>query len=96
MAPLAGCTPDGLARELADNGATWAFSSKVDVLKNRTTLIVTSDDGFAKGSTSFAADLRKVGDTRVTTVHLPTDHVYSDQRIELSHVVLQWLATLPR
>jgi uncharacterized protein len=95
MAPLAGCTPDGLARELADNGAAWAFSSKVDALKNRTALIVTSDDGFAKADTSFAADLRKAGDTAVTTVHLATDHVYSDQRIELSHAVLQWLASLP-
>jgi pimeloyl-ACP methyl ester carboxylesterase len=95
MAPLAGCTPDGLARELADNGATWAFSSKVDALKNRTALIVTSDDGFAEANTSLAAYLRKAGNTGVTTLHLPTDHVYSDQRIELSHAVLQWLAALP-
>jgi uncharacterized protein len=95
MAPLAGCTSDGLARELADNGARWAFSSKVDALKNRTALIVTSDDGFAEANTSLAADLRKAGNTGVTTVHLPTDHVYSDQRIELSQAVLQWLASLP-
>ena len=95
MAPLAGCTPDGLARELADNGTRWAFSSKVDALKNRTALIITSDDGFAEANTSLAADLRKAGNTGVTTVHLPTDHVYSDQRIELSQAVLQWLASLP-
>jgi Dipeptidyl aminopeptidases/acylaminoacyl-peptidases len=95
MAPLSGCTPDGLARELADHAATWTFSSKVDALKNRTALIVTSNDGLAKANTSFAADLRKAGDTGVTTVHLPTDHAYSDQRIELSHAVLQWLASLP-
>jgi uncharacterized protein len=95
MAPLAGCTSDGLARELADNGARWAFSSKVDALKNRTALIITSDDGFAEANTSLAADLRKAGNTGVTTVHLPTDHVYSDQRIELSQAVLQWLASLP-
>jgi uncharacterized protein len=95
MAPLTGCTPDGLARELADNGAKWAFGSKVDVLKNRTVLIITSDDGFAEANTSLATDLRKAGNTGVTTVHLATDHVYSDQRIELSHAVLQWLASLP-
>jgi pimeloyl-ACP methyl ester carboxylesterase len=96
MAPLSGCTPDGLARELADHAATWAFSSKVDALKNRTALIVTSDDGLAKAAESFAAGLRNAGDTHVTAVHLPTDHVYSDQRIELSHAVLQWLAALPK
>jgi pimeloyl-ACP methyl ester carboxylesterase len=96
MAPLNGCTPDGLARELADHAATWTFSSKVDALKNRTALIVTSDDGLAKPAESLAADLRNAGDTHVTTVHLPTDHAYSDQRIELSHAVLKWLATLPK
>ncbi len=96
MAPLSGCTPDGLARELADHAATWTFSSKVDALKSRTALIVTSDDGLAKANESFAANLRNAGDTHVTTVHLPTDHAYSDQRIELSHAVLQWLAALPK
>lgn len=96
MAPLSGCTPDGLARELADHAARWTFSSKVDALKNRNALIVTSDDGLAKAAESFAADLRKAGDTSVTTVHLPTDHAYSDQRIELSHAVLKWLAALPK
>ncbi len=96
MAPLSGCTPDGLARELADHAARWTFSSKVDALKSRTVLIVTSDDGLAKANESFAAGLRNAGDTHVTTVHLPTDHAYSDQRIELSHAVLEWLAALPR
>ena len=96
MAPLSGCTPDGLAHELADHAATWTFSSKVDALKSRTALIVTSDDGLAKANESFAAGLRNAGDTHVTTVHLPTDHAYSDQRIELSHAVLEWLAALPR
>jgi hypothetical protein len=36
------------------------------------------------------------GDTHVTTRHFATDHAYSDKRIELSHVVLAWLAGLPK
>lgn len=96
MAPLSGCTPDGLAREIVDHAAAWAFSAKVGTLKNRTALVVTSDDGLAKANLAFATDLRNAGDTHVTTVHLPTDHAYSDQRTELSHAVLQWLAALPK
>ncbi|WP_426700269.1 alpha/beta hydrolase family protein [Rhodanobacter sp. Col0626] len=96
IAPLSGCTPDGLARELVDHASRWTFPSKVDILKNRTALIVTSDDGLAEENQAFATDLRKAGDTHVTTVHLPTDHAYSDQRIELSRTVLKWLAELPR
>ncbi len=95
MAPLSGCTPDGLAHELVDHASGWTFPSKVRALKNRTALIVTSDDGLAAENQAFAADLRRAGDIHVTTTHLPTDHAYSDQRTELSHAVLQWLATLP-
>lgn len=92
MAPLSGCTPDGLAKELADHGATWAFTSKADALKDRPVLVVTSDDGLADANDAFANALRHAGDTQVASVHFATDHAYSDKRIELSHAVLQWLA----
>jgi pimeloyl-ACP methyl ester carboxylesterase len=95
MAPLSGCTPTGLASELADHVADWPFLGKVDALKSRTALIVTSDDGLAHDNNTFAAALRQAGDRQVTTMHLSTDHAYSDQRIELSKAVLHWLATLP-
>lgn len=94
MAPLSGCTPDGLARELADHAASWTFRSKVDALKGRPVLVITSDDGLAGEGGALADDLRQAGDARVTTAHFPTDHSYSDQRRELSDAVLQWLAPL--
>jgi pimeloyl-ACP methyl ester carboxylesterase len=96
MAPLSGCTPDGLARELVDHASGWSFPSKIGALKNRTTLIVTSDDGLAAENQAFAADLRKAGDSHVSTVHLSTDHAYSDRRIELSKAVLAWLDAPPK
>jgi uncharacterized protein len=95
MAPLAGCTPEGLARETLANAAQWSFLAKVDSLKTRPVLIVSSDDGLAPGNAAFASALRNAGNDRVTTLHLPTDHSYSDQRVALSTAVLQWLAALP-
>lgn len=92
MAPLSGCTPEGLAKELAEHASAWAFKSKVDALKGRPVLVVTSDDGLADANDAFATALGQAGDSQVTRVHFPTDHAYSDQRIELSHAVLQWLA----
>jgi uncharacterized protein len=94
MAPLAGCTPEGLARETLSNAAHWSFLAKVDALKSRPALVVTSDDGLAPGSDAFAAALRAAGDSRVTALHLPTDHSYSDHRMELSDAVVRWLETL--
>jgi pimeloyl-ACP methyl ester carboxylesterase len=96
MAPLAGCTPEGLARELVDHASQWRFDSKADALKNRTAFIITSDDGLAGANMAFAGKLKADGDTQVTTLHLATDHSYSDQRLELSKAVLQWLSTLPK
>jgi len=96
MAPLSGCTPEALAHDVAEHAASWQFPSKVDALKTRTALVVTSDDGLAPDNDAFAASLRSAGNSKVTTAHLPTDHAYSDQRKELSDIVLKWLATLPR
>jgi pimeloyl-ACP methyl ester carboxylesterase len=96
MAPLSGCTPDGLAHEVADHATSWQFKGKVSALKTRTALVITSDDGLAPANEAFAASLRLAGDTQVSTAHLPTDHAYSDRRRELSDTVLKWLASLPR
>lgn len=96
MAPLSGCTPDGLAREVAAHASSWVFTAQAPALKSRTVLVTTSDDGLADMNDAFAAALRKAGDTRVTSVHLSTDHAYSDKRIELSRVVLAWLGQLPK
>jgi hypothetical protein len=94
MAPLAGCTPEGLAKETLTNASQWNFLAKVESLKTRPALLVTSDDGLAPSSDALAAALRTAGDQRVTVLHLPTDHSYSDQRTALSAAILQWLATL--
>ena len=95
MAPLAGCTPEGLAREVVANGPQWSFVAKAEALKSRPALIVTSNDGLAEGSVALSGALTKMGNNRVTTLHLPTDHSYSDQRGALAAAVLKWLKTLP-
>jgi len=95
MAPLAGCTPEGLARKTIAHAPEWSFLSKTSALKARPALIVTSDDGLTPVNTAFGAALRKAGNQRVTELHLPTDHAYSDQRTALSVAVLSWLAALP-
>jgi hypothetical protein len=94
MAPLAGCTPDGLAREMYENSSQWAFNSKVGSLRSRPVLIITSDDGLSPANDAFAAALTKAGNSRVTTTHFATDHSYSDKRQELSAVVRKWLQSV--
>jgi pimeloyl-ACP methyl ester carboxylesterase len=95
MAPLAGCTPEGLAQQAVTHAAEWRFSAKADALKSRPVLIVTSDDGLAESNDALAAALRKDGDAHVEAVHFGTDHAYSDKRLELTKTVLEWLKALP-
>lgn len=94
MAPLAGCTPEGLGRELIDNAARWRFAANVDGLKTRPTLVITSDDGLQGAGDAFASALTKAGNSRVATTHFATDHSYSDKRQELSAAVRKWLASV--
>lgn len=94
MEPLAGCTGEGLAREMLANAMQWSFTGKIEALRTRPLLIVSSEDAYARGNEAFASALRRAGNTRVSTLHLPTDHAYSDQRGPLSGAVLRWLATL--
>ena len=94
MAPLSGCTAEGLAHETLANSGEWRFLSRVSALRSRPALIVTSNDAYERGDQAFATALRRAGNSRVSTLHLATDHAYSDERGTLSGSILRWLATL--
>jgi pimeloyl-ACP methyl ester carboxylesterase len=94
MDPISGVTPEELAHDTLANAARWSFMAKVGSLNSRPALIVTSDDAYARGDEAFAAALRRAGNSRVATLHLHTDHVYSDERGTLAAAVLKWLATV--
>jgi pimeloyl-ACP methyl ester carboxylesterase len=96
MAPLAGCTPESLAKEVVANAAAWNVPNLAPKLATRPVLVITSDDGLAPSNDAFVAALHKAGATDLTTVHLTTDHSYSDQRIALEKAVLEALEFLER
>ncbi len=94
MAPLAGCTPESLAREVIANQTGWDFVSSAPKLASRPMLVVTSDDGLAATNGALVDALKKAGAANVTAIHFATDHTYSDHRIALETAVLTWLDTL--
>jgi uncharacterized protein len=96
MAPLAGCTPESLAKEIIANADIWNTPNLAPGLASRPVLVITSEDGLAPSNDAFVAALHKAGATRVTTLHLATDHAYSDKRIALQQSVLNFLASLPK
>jgi uncharacterized protein len=94
MAPLSGCTPEGLAQEMVANAAQWRFMANAGAFQSRPMLVVTSDDGLAQDDEAFASAVRRTGNHKVSELHLPTDHAYSDQRGQLAGAFLRWLATV--
>lgn len=95
MAPLSGCTPEGLAAEVYTHRSEWGFARFAAGVGTRPVLLVSSDDGLAPIAKALADALRQGGDKHVTEQHFTTDHAYSDKRIGLETAVLAWLATLP-
>jgi pimeloyl-ACP methyl ester carboxylesterase len=93
--PLAGCTAEGLAREMIAHAREWNFVDYAPMFSSRPLLIVTSDDGLAPTNAELAAAVRKQPNAHVTEVHFATDHSYSDSRIAMEATVLKWLSTLP-
>lgn len=98
LAPLNGCPPatcaESLAKEAIANAAHWDFAALAPELAPRPLLLITSDDGLAPASEALATKLNQLSNSHTTTLHLPTDHSYSDHRIALQQAVLNFLATL--
>jgi alpha/beta superfamily hydrolase len=94
IAPLAGCTPESLAADLAAHADEWNLVAQAPKMATRPVLVITSDDGLGPVNDALAAALQKAGDTELRAVHIATDHSYSGKRIELETTVLEGLAYL--
>jgi pimeloyl-ACP methyl ester carboxylesterase len=92
---LAGVTPKTMAEDLGRHAAEFSLLNAAHGLATHPLLAITSDDGLASQTAALAAKVRAEGGTQVSTVHLATDHSYSDQRIRLQSEVITWLQALP-
>lgn len=92
---LAGTSPAAMADELAANHAAFSAQRFASGLATRPLLALTSDDGLAPQTDALVAAVRAAGGKRITTLHIATDHSWSDARIGLEAAVIDWLATLP-
>jgi hypothetical protein len=59
-------------------------------------LVLEADDGLGKANHAFAEARRKAGNERITDLHFPTDHSFSDHRIALQSAVIIWLQGLEK
>jgi uncharacterized protein len=93
--PLRGTDPQTLATEIVDHRDAWDLNRFAPKLASRPVLLLTAHDGSEAGSTRFEAALKAAGSTQVRRIYTETDHGFSEKRIQLQLLVLDWLATLP-
>ena len=91
---LAGTSPEIMADEIIAKGDAFDFLKAAPALAATNLYILSSDDGLAPGTDALATAIRDSGGTRVKTLHVATDHSWSDARIRLQAEVLAWLAEL--
>lgn len=94
MESLAGVTPQSMADDLIAGAPHWSFLDAAPGLAHLPLLVLTANDGLAPQVAPLVAQVRALGNTRVATVHQPTDHSWSDKRIALESAVISWLQRL--
>ncbi|MEO7029435.1 MAG: alpha/beta fold hydrolase [Acidobacteriaceae bacterium] len=93
--PLSGCTPQSLALEIYEHRNEWDFIHFAPTLATRPALILTADDGSDPDNTRLLAALKATGDKRAEKIYTKTDHGFSNRRIYMESLILNWLAALP-
>ena len=91
---LADTSPDRMVDELIAGSDAFDFLRAAPGLAKTSLLVLSSDDGLAPQTDALIAAVRANGGTRVTAVHVATDHSWSDSRIKLQAQVIRWLQGL--
>jgi uncharacterized protein len=91
---LAGVTGESMAQELAAHGEPWTVGALAPRLVDRRLYVLYSDDFVKADSEKLIAAVRAAGGKTLEEGHVPTDHSWSDKRITLQAMVVNWLGTL--
>jgi uncharacterized protein len=93
METLADVTAESMADEVAAHAKEFVVAGTAAGLAKIPVLAITSNDGLASQTDALVAAIQSKGG-KVATVHMATDHGYSDHRIALENAVITWLSGL--
>lgn len=94
MESLAGVTAESMANELRSHAKEFDMTASAAGLKSVPLLVITANDGLKPDADAVMKKIAEAGGHRVTSVHMDTDHSYSDHRIALETAIVKWLAGL--
>ena len=93
METLADVTADSMVDELIAHAKEFVVAGTAPGLAQIPVLAITANDHLAGQADTLVAAIKAKGG-KVTTLHLNTDHSYSDHRIALENIVITWLSGL--
>ncbi len=96
MESLAGVTAESMAEEAMKNAKAFLMTNAAAGLVNMPLLALTADDGLAPDTDALVRAIHEHGGKNVTESHVATDHSWSDHRIALESMVINWLQGLPQ
>lgn len=91
---LAGTSPEALYDEVKADPKLFTLNTYAASAAMKPVLVISSEDGLRPLDDGFATALTLSGGSP-RQAHLDTDHSYSDMRIALETIVIDWLAQLP-
>jgi pimeloyl-ACP methyl ester carboxylesterase len=91
---LAGVTGESMADELEGHAKDWQLKTLAPDLVHRNLLVLYSNDFVKADSLELIKDVKAAGGTTIAGRYVLTDHSWSDHRIALESMVINWLATL--
>ena len=92
--PVHGATASDLFTEAARHAKEWDYVQWADALRTRPLLLVEADDQNHTDMEALASALRQKGSAHLEQKAVATDHSFSDHRIALQTIVIDWLQKL--
>jgi pimeloyl-ACP methyl ester carboxylesterase len=92
---LNGVTGESMTDELASHGKEWSFRTLGPALVHRRLLVLYSNDFVKPDSIALIDAVQAAGGNTIGSDYVVTDHSWSDHRIALESLVINWLQTLP-
>lgn len=77
------------------HGKDWSFRTLAPELIHRKLLVLYSNDFVKADSQELIKDVKAAGGTTIAEKYVVTDHSWSDHRIALESLVIDWLESLP-
>ena len=94
LRPVHGATASDLFIEAERHPKEWDYVQWADALRLRPLLLVEADDQNRADMEALASALRQQGSARLEQKAVATDHSFSDHRIALQTIVIDWLQQL--